>query len=661
MKARLRSIEKAGFQGLDCCVMFLSPPRTGAVSSTHDRGDVRPERYRGWLRSVLSSSYWLCSAALIALASPAAAQTIDTTPAWNGVSNISPWDTTNTESFGQTILATSGETKLSNFTFEVSRSNGSNPMQYQAFVYQWSNANNTITGPALFTSAVLTAPTTGAYTAVTINTGSLALTAGLQYILLFTTTTVAQTSNAEYALGKSTAGSYVNGGLFYSGAAGPLSSGISWVNFGGELAFIATFDSSGSAPMPLFTPLLPSGTPINPANVAGALDKFSNSGGVLPAGFLNLLVASPGGLVAGLSQLSGENNTDAQQGAFQLMNSYFSLLTDPYAFGRTGSGGALGFAPAASNAHSGDLPKAITSANASVPTNAMPVLYEPRWDSWGTAFGGGSINRGDATVVGSHDSTANVGGLAAGAGYHFSRDSLAGFSLAGGETSWNLSNGSGYGRSNAFLVGVYGQYRQDAAYISSALTYANYGMTTGRSVTVAGTDSLQANFNAQSFGGRLEGGYRFATAWMVELTPIAAVQVQSFHTPAYGEVAVGGSSGQFALNFAARDASDIRTELGTRAEKTWQLADSSSLNLFGKATWAHDVVSDPSLSASFIGLTPIASFAVNGAAPSHDLAVLSSGAEWRLAGGLSLMAKFDGEFSGRTTTYAGTGRIRYAW
>ena len=638
------------------------------MSYTQTRSDV-PSKRRQRLRSVLSNSRWLCGAALIALASPAAAQTIDTTPAWNGASSIFPWDTTNTESIGQTIFTTSSQTRLSSFTFEVSHSIGSNPMQYQAFVYQWNNANNTVTGPALFSSAVLTAPTTGAFTAVTINTGSLALTAGVQYMLLFTTTSVSQVSNAAYALGKATGNPYPNGGLYYSGAAGPLSGGIPWVNFGGNLAFIATFDSSGSSPIspplpvfiPLFTSLLPSNAPVNPTNVAGALDKFSNAGGTLPAGFLNLLLASPAGLVAGLSQLSGENNADAQQGAFQLMNSYLSLLTDPYASNRTGGGGALGYAPTVSNARAADLPSAITSANASIPMKAAPVLYEPRWDSWGAAFGGGSINRGDATVLGSHDSTANVGGLAAGADYHFSRDSLAGFSLAGGETSWNLSNGLGNGRSDAFFVGVYGQHRQGAAYVSGALTYANYWMTTGRTVTVAGTDTLQANFNAQSAGGRLEGGYRFATPWMVNITPIAAVQVQSFHTPAYGEVAVGGSSSQFALNFAARDATDIRTELGTRADKTWQLADASSLNLFGKATWAHDAVSDPSLSANFIGLTPIASFVVNGATPSHDLAVLSSGAEWRPVSGLSLMAKFDGEFSGRTTTYAGTGRIRYTW
>jgi uncharacterized protein with beta-barrel porin domain len=600
---------------------------------------------------------------LVALSSSVSAQTINTTTAWDGSASISAWNSDVTETIGQTIGPTSSQTKLSSFTFEISQIGGTTPMQYQAFVYQWNSASKTIMGPALFTSGTLTAPTGLAFTPVTINTGSVALTAGLQYMMFFTTTSVTQVSNAQYQLGKTSGATYIAGGALYSGS-GDFSSlnGTQWEDPGLNLAFIATFASSSLAPPPpLFVPLLPSNAPVNPTNVAAALDKFTNAGGTLPAGFLNLLTLSPGGLVNGLSQLSGENNTDAQQGAFELMNSYLSLLTDPLATNRNSGSGPLGYAPEPVNANASALPGVIASAYGAMPAKAAPMLYQPHWDSWGAAFGGSGTNRGDATVIGSHDSTASVGGVAAGADYRFSQDALAGFSLAGGETSWNLSGGAGNGRSDAFLAGVYGLQKFGALYFSGAATYANYWMSTGRNVSVAGADTLQANFNAQSFGGRLEGGYRIPTQLMFDVTPFAAVQVQSFHNPAYGEVAVGASSSQFALNFAARDATDIRTELGTRADKTWQLADASSLNLFGKATWAHDAVSDPSLSASFIGLTPIASFVVNGAAPSHDLAVLSSGAEWRLVSGLSLMAKFDGEFSGRTTTYFGTGRIRYTW
>jgi len=39
----------------------------------------------------------------------------------------------------------------------------------------------------------------------------------------------------------------------------------------------------------------------------------------------------------------------------------------------------------------------------------------------------------------------------------------------------------------------------------------------------------------------------------------------------------------------------------------------------------------------------------------------SAGAELRLANGVVLLAKFDGEFASHSSTYAGTGTVRYAW
>jgi len=54
---------------------------------------------------------------------------------------------------------------------------------------------------------------------------------------------------------------------------------------------------------------------------------------------------------------------------------------------------------------------------------------------------------------------------------------------------------------------------------------------------------------------------------------------------------------------------------------------------------------------------PGASFVVNGATPAKN----SAGAELRLANGVSLLAKFDGEFAAHSSTYAGTGTIRHTW
>jgi uncharacterized protein with beta-barrel porin domain len=84
------------------------------------------------------------------------------------------------------------------------------------------------------------------------------------------------------------------------------------------------------------------------------------------------------------------------------------------------------------------------------------------------------------------------------------------------------------------------------------------------------------------------------------------------------------------------------------------------LSFRGRVAWAHDWISDPSLTPLFLTL-PGASFVVNGATPAKDSALVSAGTEYRLANGVTLLAKFDGEFASHSSTYAGTGALRYAW
>jgi uncharacterized protein with beta-barrel porin domain len=50
-----------------------------------------------------------------------------------------------------------------------------------------------------------------------------------------------------------------------------------------------------------------------------------------------------------------------------------------------------------------------------------------------------------------------------------------------------------------------------------------------------------------------------------------------------------------------------------------------------------------------------------GATPAKNSALTSAGAELRLANGVTLLGKFDGEFASHSSTYAGTGTVRYTW
>jgi outer membrane autotransporter protein len=237
---------------------------------------------------------------------------------------------------------------------------------------------------------------------------------------------------------------------------------------------------------------------------------------------------------------------------------------------------------------------------------------------------------------------------------------VVGFALAGGGTGWDLSAGLGGGRSDTFLAGIRGFTQSGPAYVSGSLTYASSWMSTSRTIAVASTDMLSASFNAQSFGGRLEGGYLIPSALAFSVTPYAAVQAQSFSSPGYSESGALGAPDPFALAYASQTATMVRTELGGRFERDVAQADGSRLDLFGRAAWAHDWQSNPNLTATFIGL-PAASFVVNGATPPADLALLTAGAEWRRPHGWAFLAKFDGEFAARTRTYAGTARVKYSW
>ena len=99
---------------------------------------------------------------------------------------------------------------------------------------------------------------------------------------------------------------------------------------------------------------------------------------------------------------------------------------------------------------------------------------------------------------------------------------------------------------------------------------------------------------------------------------------------------------------------------GARFDHAVVLDPSRMLTLRGRLAWAHDWVSDPTLAPVFQAL-PGASFIVNGATPAKDSALASAGAELRLANGVVLLAKFDGEFASGSRTYAGTATLRYAW
>jgi uncharacterized protein with beta-barrel porin domain len=413
----------------------------------------------------------------------------------------------------------------------------------------------------------------------------------------------------------------------------------------------------------LLSPNLPANASINQRNVAAGIDNALTAGASMPAGFNAQFALTGSGLGNALTQVSGEVGTAPQQTTFDAMNQFMGVMTDPFIAGRgdaVGSGGSpnayaeeetLAYAARGKSRTKGER-----DAYAAIYTKApLAQSFEQRWSVWAAGFGGSQTTEGN-TVVGSNNTRSSLYGTAVGADYRLSPNTLAGFALAGGGTNFSV-NGFGSGRSDLFQAGAFIRHNVGPAYLSGALAYGWQDITTDRTVTVAGIDRLRAQFNANAWSGRVEGGYRFV-AQGVGITPYAAGQFTTFELPNYAEQAIVGST-IFALAYSSRSVTDTRSELGLRTDKSFAMQN-AILTLRGRAAWAHDFNPDRSIGAVFQTL-PGASFVVNGATMASDAALVTGAAELKWINGWSAAATFEGEFSNVTSSYAGKGVVRYQW
>jgi len=395
------------------------------------------------------------------------------------------------------------------------------------------------------------------------------------------------------------------------------------------------------------------------ANAIGADNSVSGS---FPLGFLNLSALSPEALTIVLRQLAGESSTGIAQTGMLAMNSFLSLVLNPYAGGPL-SDGRSGFGPAPEVVRAlGYTPdgRMYTKARASTAIDRhLTAGLDSRWRVWGAAYGGQTQTTGYG--LDSADRSSRSFGFATGLDYRLLPDTMVGFALGGGGTTYALSDGLGSGRSDMFQAALYSSTRFGAGYVSTALAYAWHDVSTDQFLSVATADHLTAHFNANNLGARIEGGYRFAIPSLLALpdfgiTPYGALQGQAFQTPSYAEA----SNSDFARSFDRRTETAVRTELGAWFDQAIPLGDSNLLVLRSRAAWAHDEVSTPTMTTEFLAI-PGSSFTVTGAPGARDLLLVSTGAELRFGNGLSFAAKLDGEFADRATRYGGTGRLRYSW
>ncbi|WP_054162741.1 autotransporter-associated beta strand repeat-containing protein [Rhodopseudomonas sp. AAP120] len=169
----------------------------------------------------------------------------------------------------------------------------------------------------------------------------------------------------------------------------------------------------------------------NQSNVANALSGVFNAGGKMPVAFGALTPA-------GLSQAAGETSTGSQQTTFDAVNLFMGAMLDPFVAGRNDQ-----VSPSAGGMSSYAEERGPRDAYAMF-TKAMPVKADPlasSWNVWATGFGGSQTTDGNS-ATGSNTSTSRIYGVAVGADYRIAPNTIAGFAMSGGGTTFSVAKGA---------------------------------------------------------------------------------------------------------------------------------------------------------------------------------------------------------------------------
>ncbi|HZB57361.1 MAG TPA: autotransporter outer membrane beta-barrel domain-containing protein, partial [Reyranella sp.] len=280
------------------------------------------------------------------------------------------------------------------------------------------------------------------------------------------------------------------------------------------------------------------------------------------------------------------------------------------------------------------------------------------WSAWLSAVGGlGSVqgNRNASTF------TYNAGGAAAGLDYRFDPRFLIGLSVGYTHgTQW--TNGfMGQGWSDTVSVAAYGSFTQGGFYVDALAGYARSTNQLQRQIVFPNLQPRTASGSASAnqFLGQAEAGYRFSiyAPAQASLTPFARVSVQSVTQNAFSE----SGANSLSLNVAQQGTNSLRSTIGAELAGELPLGSASKLALALRLGWLHefDDTSRP-ISAAFAG-APGNPFAVYGATPARDSAVIGFQASTTVADATSIYLRYDGEIGGGTDNHAINLGLRVSW
>lgn len=386
----------------------------------------------------------------------------------------------------------------------------------------------------------------------------------------------------------------------------------------------------------------------NQISVGRALDWAFNAGPGLSA-MPGLFTLTSAQLPAALTTLSGSSASLQLSTAFTAGGQFATLLS---ARPTTRNAQELSQAPLA------QAPCTTVSENACDPATGG-------WGFWANAFGGAQWLNANSTT-GAPSSQSAIGGGAVGADYRAGPDTLVGLAVGVSSTNYWMSTSGATGSATGVHIGLYGAHAWNGFYVNAALAYSIFSANQTRFIAGIGTNETeQSQGTANQLGGRIEVGRPFsvgeALGGQTTVTPFLALQPMQLWSPQMVEnsFSQAGGTGSFGLTYQSRSTFSLPLSLGAQVDARTEL-DGKPLDVWARAAWVHEFLTDRSVAAGF-NVLPGTAFTVDGAQAASDAARIDLGLKYAVGSRTSLFANGNAEFSNRGQSVAGTIGLRYVW
>ncbi len=369
--------------------------------------------------------------------------------------------------------------------------------------------------------------------------------------------------------------------------------------------------------------------------------------GALATFYGNLLVSTSPNTLA---QLTGEVTTAPQNAAFGVFGQFLGTV-----FGQTATSRANGQA-AAGNGTRRTLALAEACSGDYCDTTSRRVT------AWAQGFGGAGSIDGNAGTGASRVDLSSAGG-ALGVDMQVAPGLTAGVTMGTTSAGFGLTDIASSGTARSILLGLYGGYTQGPLYVDAALAYGYNNFNTTRAInTGAMSEVAYGAFDGHQYGGRVEGGWRFAIDQHT-VTPFAGLTVQALSQSGYSETSrdtTTGNPGLLGVTVQGQTTTSVRSVLGLQFETAIGAVDSAVVKPRLRLGWGHEFNTNRSATVA-LSLLPGAPFQVTGTQPNADSLVVGAGLELELGRMLRVYGQFDGDFSGNARGFSGTGGIKLIW